>query len=303
MSADKKGLSVSKLPSVMTKDLMDELPLLNEKAMILEEYRSFLNYYVNYFAAELNGFEKFGDSDEALQNTALYASKRLKGEPQIYILASQIIAYYESAEVETIKRYIETLEQNEKAAAYTEIVKQICEATLAVKVEKPKKEKGKKTKEPIEVNLETQNDNSKKLDEKDLRLMDIDGKQVNLKDFKGKVAYIDFWASWCGPCRRQFPFAKSLKEQLSEKQKKQVVFLYISIDDNEDSWRKAIKDYQLEGTQTISKRSWPDGASAHFRISSIPRYMIMDAKGNIVDTNAKRPSDPGALEDILKWVD
>jgi thiol-disulfide isomerase/thioredoxin len=135
-----------------------------------------------------------------------------------------------------------------------------------------------------------------------LDLSDINGKHVSLSDFKGKVVYIDFWASWCGPCRGMMPFSKQLHEQLNDRQKKQIVFLYISIDANPDAWKKGIQDNGIEGVNVISPGNWSSKVCQYFRINSIPRYMIMNKKGDIVDFNAKRPADPSVMDDLLKYV-
>jgi thiol-disulfide isomerase/thioredoxin len=137
----------------------------------------------------------------------------------------------------------------------------------------------------------------------ELGLKDLNGKPFSLSDLKGKVVYIDFWASWCGPCRQMMPFSKQLHEGLTETQKKEITFLYISIDASEDGWKKAITDLGIEGVNVISPGNWSSKVCSYFQINSIPRYMIMDRKGNIVDFNAKRPADPSLKDDLLKLLD
>jgi thiol-disulfide isomerase/thioredoxin len=137
----------------------------------------------------------------------------------------------------------------------------------------------------------------------DFKLMGSNGKEISLADFRGKVVYVDFWASWCGPCRQQFPYSKSLHEQLSEKQNKEVVFLYISIDNTEEIWKKALEELKLEGVNAISPGGWTSFVAKYYQISSIPRYLLIDKKGNVVDPNAKRPSEEGTLQDILNLID
>ena len=131
-------------------------------------------------------------------------------------------------------------------------------------------------------------------------MKDLDGKSFSLGELKGKVVYIDFWASWCGPCRQMMPYSKQLHDNLTDSQKKQIAFLYISIDANEEAWKKAITDLGMEGKQVISPGNWSSKVCSYFQINSIPRYMIMDKKGNIVDFNAKRPADPALMDDLTK---
>ena len=81
------------------------------------------------------------------------------------------------------------------------------------------------------------------------------------------------------------------------------MFLYISIDENSDAWQKAIDQYQSDGIHAISKRAWDKSVSSVFGIASIPRYMLINKNGEIVDNNAKRPSTPGILDDLIKLLD
>ena len=137
----------------------------------------------------------------------------------------------------------------------------------------------------------------------EFKLLGFNGKEISLNDFKGKVIYIDFWASWCGPCRQQFPYSKLLHDQLSENQKKEVVFLYISIDNTEEIWKKAVNDLQLEGEHALSPGGWNSFVAKYYHITSIPRYLLIDKKGNVVNQNAKRPSDEATLQDILNLIE
>jgi thiol-disulfide isomerase/thioredoxin len=127
-------------------------------------------------------------------------------------------------------------------------------------------------------------------------LTDVNGKTVSLSDFRGKPVYLDFWASWCGPCMREMPSSAELKKKFAGKD---IVFLYVSLDTDEQKWRDAIKNKNIEGIHLIVGKS---DVVQNYRISSIPRYFIINRKGELVDINAPRPSDKsleGKLNELL----
>ena len=133
-------------------------------------------------------------------------------------------------------------------------------------------------------------------------MKNINGEQVSLNDFKGKVLYVDIWASWCGPCRKQFPYSKKLKTQLSKRQLKKIEFIYISIDNDSEKWKKSINDLDVDGLHFLSPASHPNGAGVYFEAFSIPRYILIDRNGIIIHHNAKRPSDPKLIDDLLHLI-
>ena len=138
--------------------------------------------------------------------------------------------------------------------------------------------------------------------ESDFYLEDINGDQVSLTDFEGKLLYVDIWASWCGPCRKQFPYAKKLKEKFSKRQLKKIKFIYISIDTDYEKWKESLEKLNLDGYQFISPSDKLNSASSYFGVSSIPRYIIIDESGNILSPNAKRPSDETLFDDLLHLI-
>ena len=100
------------------------------------------------------------------------------------------------------------------------------------------------------------------------------------------------------------PFSKELHKRFNPKQLKSVVFLYISIDKTEEIWKNAIKQVGLEEMKNgLVPGDWSSEIVKYFQINSIPRYMLIDKKGNIVDINAKRPSDEAVYDDIIKLIE
>ena len=120
-----------------------------------------------------------------------------------------------------------------------------------------------------------------------------EGGTTSLDDLKGKYVYIDVWATWCGPCKQQIPF---LKEIESEYEHKNIAFVSISTDraNKCDAWKKMIEDYDMGGYQLFAGTD--QSFSAAYQINAIPRFILIDPDGKIVDSNAPRPSDPKLKE-------
>ncbi len=121
------------------------------------------------------------------------------------------------------------------------------------------------------------------------------GGTSSLKNFKGKYVYIDVWATWCGPCESEIPYMKRLEKQYSGKN---IVFISISVDylNNKNGWKKMVKEKQMGGVQLFSDKNWKSDFVKNYQINSIPRFIFLDTKGNIINANAPRPSDLRLVE-------
>lgn len=125
------------------------------------------------------------------------------------------------------------------------------------------------------------------------------GGKTSLDDFKGKYVYIDVWATWCGPCIQQIPFLKKIEKEYHDKN---IEFVSISTDrpNKYETWKKMIKDKNMTGVQLYAGQDY--SFSRNFDIRGIPRFILIDPQGNIVDANAPRPSDP-RLKELFKTLD
>ena len=121
------------------------------------------------------------------------------------------------------------------------------------------------------------------------------GKTYSLEDFKGKVVYLDLWASWCKPCRGETPSFKILYDKFRNDNR--IVFLSIAVNDRIKEWKKAIQDDKPEWIQLIDKEGIVDKS---YVANLIPQFVLIDKKGNIVNFNAPRPSSGEEIEKLLQ---
>lgn len=115
------------------------------------------------------------------------------------------------------------------------------------------------------------------------------GGTTKLEDFKGKYVYIDVWATWCAPCRAEIPFLQKIEEKYHGKN---IEFLSISIDTKKDyeKWKKFVTDKNLGGVQLFADNDWNSEFIKAFGVNSIPRFLLIDPDGNVLNANADRPS-------------
>jgi len=136
------------------------------------------------------------------------------------------------------------------------------------------------------------------------------GGTTSLVDLKGKFVYIDVWATWCGPCKAEIPYLKELEEKYKNKN---IKFVSISVDNGrgykdrskeaaKKGWRNMIGEKQMGGIQLYSDNAWKSDFIKSFKINSIPRFILIDDKGNVIDANAPRSSSIKIKEVLNKLL-
>ena len=125
------------------------------------------------------------------------------------------------------------------------------------------------------------------------------GGETSLSDLKGKYVYIDVWATWCGPCKVEIPFLKKLEKEFHGKN---IEFVSLSVDKQTayEDWKEMIKEKEMGGIQLIADNNFESEFVLSYGINSIPRFILLDPNGNIVDADADRPSNPKLKELFLE---
>tara|TARA_R110001583_G_scaffold191112_1_gene355966 strand:+ start:3300 stop:4313 length:1014 start_codon:yes stop_codon:yes gene_type:complete len=125
------------------------------------------------------------------------------------------------------------------------------------------------------------------------------GGTTSLSDFKGKYVYIDVWATWCRPCINEIPSLKKLEDEFHGKN---IAFVSISVDklNAHGAWKKMVKDLDLGGVQLYADNNFESDFITAFEINAIPRFILIDPEGNIVNADADRPSNPKLREFLLE---
>jgi peroxiredoxin len=127
---------------------------------------------------------------------------------------------------------------------------------------------------------------------------DPNGNPVKLSDFRGKYVLLDFWASWCGPCRAENPNVIQAYEKYKDKG---FTVLGVSLDDESgrESWLKAIETDKLVWTQVSDLKGWNNDVSSHYAIEAIPANFLIDPNGKILEKNLRGGDLEKALEKYL----
>ena len=237
----------------------------NAKYVDIDEYRNFIIEAAHVLDAENRDVTKIKQKTVAQMN---YITDHFKN-PKVVATMLHYLAcsYVDVFGVEDINEMVSLYNTYVKEPALTEV--------FAGKMDKWNRSKpGKKS--------------------PDFKAPDVNGKEWTLADFKGKYIYIDLWATWCNPCKKELPYLKELEKKFEGTE---IVFIGLSTDGDKEKWAKMVKEGNMPGVQLhIGPRSEFQKA---YNIDGIPRFILLDKEGVILNNNMSRPSS----EDTYKFIE
>jgi thiol-disulfide isomerase/thioredoxin len=130
----------------------------------------------------------------------------------------------------------------------------------------------------------------------DFYLSDLNGKFHSLKEFQGKLIYISFWATWCSPCLKTIPQKNAI---IGEYGNKPIEFINISFDKEKDKWEESVKNHNITGLNLICNGNWEDILKTKYYIQAIPRYILINKDGEIIDSDAPSAGNENELRRLI----
>ena len=231
----------------------------------LDSYTNFMEGAVAYFAGKALENQENASVKEKTLNVLNYVLSNIKSQAvKEYLVASFSISYIDSEGVDDAEEV--------KAIFNREVTNSVMQAAFnSLYAQGSSVAKGSKA--------------------HGFKYLDINGKEVSLDDFKGRYVYIDIWATWCAPCREEYPHLQMLEKAF---QGTNISFVSISTDQDEAKWKQTVKDEKMGGIQ-LHTGGDEDFLNA-FRVKGIPRFILINPEGRIENANMTRPSDPMTIE-------
>ena len=122
---------------------------------------------------------------------------------------------------------------------------------------------------------------------------------VSLADLRGRYVYLDIWATWCGPCIKEIPKLKELHKQYGD----EIAFVSVSVDPRKEKWKNFLEKREMEGYQLYSGGNFESQIIEDYMVRGIPRFVMIDPQGKLIDVNAPRPSSARTEKMMKAWID
>ena len=240
---------------------MKELCVYDSNLLPIEEYRRFL-----YESVSLLSKNEFPDHT-GIERLVSFIDKNVTDDKIAeYLVFKRVYSFVKKNGIDGAAKYFEAFDKYVTDPAMTEQMAQLKEKMGKCAVGAPSP---------------------------DFKCTDVDGKQYTLADFAGKYVYIDVWATWCSPCRKEAPYLSELEHKFRADE---IYFVGVSCDKNKGAWEKAVKAGEVKGIQLYLE---PENTFMDdYEITGIPRFILLDKEGKIISAKATAPSDPKTEETI-----
>lgn len=246
-------------------DFLNEIEINTEQALKNRHYAYFIQQYVDY------QLEKADNSGMTAKEAA---EKFLKGEPYYFYQAKLLARACRRGKIKEAGKLIQEFLKESPYATYNDVLRYVYNESK---------------------------DLIKGMTAPDFSLADINGKEVSLSDFKGKVIYIDFWATWCGPCLRSLQHNQKL---IQKYQDEDIVFLYVGLDEDKSSWENYVNNNKLGGRQLLATggSGFQSQLAKLYKVKELPTYFLIDKDGKIAEKQAGSPTSTLVVEQINRLL-
>ncbi len=247
-----------------------DLELSNDNAVTQPDYGGFLDVYLNYVLESMHG-DTIKDNFHRFALLFDLAEKQLSGFAQEYMLGRLLSSTIKPANIPFVTAYYERFKKMSVVDSYLNAVDDVYNRAVAF---------------------------SDKQTAPNFALQNIEGDTISLETLKGKLVYISFWASWCQPCLKEQQESLSNRVELRDKD---IVFLYISIDEKQTDWKRFVENHPNYGIN-VWATSRQNDLTRSYNVISLPHYFLLDKQGRFI-TQFKKASDPDFIFDIRRLLE